>query len=95
MSKILNASKALKNQQPSNFVGDYWLCLKILKKDGAMNELVFYGYAAPSKRDWDITKDGIWDVFDLIMMKQAVIRNEGYSVSDLVGLSRFIHGIDK
>ena len=70
-------------------------CLKIVKKDGAMNELVFYGYAAPSKRDWDITKDGIWDVFDLIMMKQAVIRNEGYSVSDLVGLSRFIHGIDK
>ena len=32
LSKILNVSKALKNQQPSNFVGDYWLCLKMLKK---------------------------------------------------------------
>ena len=66
-------------------------CLKIVKQGGDMNELTFYGYSVPEKNDWDICNDGELDIFDLILMKQAVIAGEKYTVADLVGLSRFIH----
>ncbi len=67
-------------------------CLKIVKKDGAMNELTFYGYrAGVSGKSWDINHDGYVDSFDVVLMRRDIVSGDTvYSVSDLVGISDYI-----
>ncbi|MDO4863198.1 MAG: hypothetical protein Q4A05_03410 [Ruminococcus sp.] len=67
-------------------------CLKIVKDGGDMNELAFYGYVSPF-RDWDADRDGVVDSFDMVLIRQSVIAGGGYTVSDLVGVSRFLLGM--
>lgn len=67
-------------------------CLKIVKKDGAMNELSLYGYPC-TVPDWDADKDGRWSVFDLTLIRSSIASGSGdYTESDLTGLSNFLLG---
>lgn len=68
-------------------------CLKIVKESGDLNELAFYGYVSPY-RDWDADRDGTVDVFDLVLIRQSVIAGDGYTIADLVGVTRFLLGRD-
>lgn len=68
-------------------------CLKIVKDDGAMNELAFYGYKAPAS-SWDADSDGRVDAFDHVLIRQSLVSNDAkYSIADLVGLTRFLLGM--
>ena len=68
-------------------------CLKIVKDDGAMNELAFYGYKAPTN-SWDADSDGRVDAFDHVLIRQSLVSNDAkYSIADLVGLTRFLLGM--
>ena len=68
-------------------------CLKIVKDDGDLNELAFYGYAAPAN-SWDADSDGRVDVFDQVLIRRSLVDNDGrYSISDLVGITRFLLGM--
>ena len=68
-------------------------CLKIVKDDGAMNELAFYGYKAPAS-SWDADSDGRVDAFDHVLIRQSLVSNDTkYSIADLVGLTRFLLGM--
>ncbi|MBO6115841.1 MAG: hypothetical protein J6P14_01640 [Ruminococcus sp.] len=68
-------------------------CLKIVKDDGAMNELAFYGYKATAS-SWDADSDGRVDAFDHVLIRQSLVSNDAkYSIADLVGLTRFLLGM--
>ena len=67
-------------------------CVKIVKEGGDMNELAFYGYVSPY-RDWDADRDGAVDVFDLVLIRKSAIAGSGYTVADVVGVSRFLLGM--
>ena len=68
-------------------------CLKIVKDGGDLNELAFYGYAAPAN-SWDADSDGRVDVFDQVLIRRSLVDNDGrYSISDLVGITRFLLGM--
>ena len=64
-------------------------CLKIVREGGDMNELAFYGYVSPYL-DWDANSDGKINVFDQILIRRSIVSGEGYSVADLVGITRFL-----
>ncbi|MBQ8960667.1 MAG: hypothetical protein IJ071_05560 [Ruminococcus sp.] len=71
-------------------------CLRIERKGGDMNELALYGYEAPERHDWDVDKNGVWNTFDLILMRQEVAEDTGnYNTSDLIGLGDFLLGRTK
>lgn len=68
-------------------------CLKIVKGDGALNELAFYGYAAPAY-SWDADSDGRVDMFDQVIIRKSLADNDGrYCIADLVGVTRFLLGM--
>ena len=67
-------------------------CLKIVKGDGAMNELAFYGYTLRSF-SWDVDRDGRLDTFDLVLMRQHIADGgKEYTKSDLQGLEAYLLG---
>ena len=70
-------------------------CLKIVREGGDLNEVAFYGYI-PKKKDWDANSDGRVDVFDLILIRRVIYgKGVEYNMSDLVGATRFVLGMDK
>ncbi len=71
-------------------------CLRIERKGGDMNELALYGYEAPQRPDWDVDKNGVWNTFDLILMRQEVADDTGnYTAADLIGLGDHLLGRTK
>ena len=67
-------------------------CLKIVKEGGDLNELAFYGYAAPAL-SWDADSDGRVDFFDQILIRKSLVSDDGrYSIADLVGITKFLLG---
>ncbi len=71
-------------------------CLKIVKSVGDLNELAFYGYAAPEEMpafDLDVDDDGEIDAFDLCLAKKQ-FRNGTFigTVADIVRLQRYLLG---
>lgn len=71
-------------------------CLRIERKGGDMNELALYGYEAPQLPDWDVDKNGIWNTYDLILMRQEVADDTGnYTSADLTGLQDHLLGRTK
>ena len=69
-------------------------CLKIVKQGGDLNELACYGYVVPEEPaalDYDLDKNGTWNIVDLMLMKRAVLgKVEQYTVTDLVTLQRYL-----
>ena len=68
-------------------------CLRIVKDGGDLNELSLYGYRAAKIPDWDVNEDGVWDTFDLALMRQRISADTGeYTEEDLTGLSDHLLG---
>lgn len=67
--------------------------LKIVKNGGDLNELAFYGYAAPQAFDPDVNGDGHVDGFDLAEAKMRFHRGVfSGTVADIVRIQRFLLG---
>ena len=70
-------------------------CLKIVREGGDLNEVAFYGYV-PEKKDWDANSDGRVDIFDIVRIRRSIFTaDRKYDMSDLVGATRFVLGMDK
>ena len=53
-------------------------------------------YEAPQRPDWDVDKNGVWNTFDLILMRQEVADDTGnYTAADLIGLGDHLLGRTK
>ncbi len=69
-------------------------CLKIVKNGGDLNELAFYGYAAPEEPAefaLDVNGDGVIDIFDLGTAKMQVAQNTfAGSAADIIRLQKYL-----